>query len=159
MPIRQLVDIIQTHREIVVCDSVASMNAHQSLYHLTDGAYITLPDRLDQFKSLSGLICECSDNSLCVEFHMHVVLQWVSLLQVAAWKETLTWSDIFFPFKGCRRVFIGNAALPRQQSRDLFSPGFTMGKGWTSCADSASAPRESSTKSSHSTISAFSATL
>lgn len=99
MPIRQLVDIIQTHREIVVCDTTASMNAHQSLYHLTDDAYITLPEELDRFTSLSGLICECSDNSLCVEFHMHVVLQWGSLLKVAAWKETLTWSDVFFLLK------------------------------------------------------------
>lgn len=99
MPFAHLVEIIQSHREIVVCDSSASMTSHRDLYRLAEGAYITLPEQPEPFSALKGLIVGCADDPKCAEFHMHVTLRWITLLHVVAWKETLSWTDIYLLLK------------------------------------------------------------
>jgi hypothetical protein len=99
MPTNKVKDIIQYYREIAVCDSLLSKQAHQSLYHLADEAYITLSDQSSFFAAMKSLVTECADNACCIDFHLHMVLQWQSLLQVALWRETPAWSDVFFLLK------------------------------------------------------------
>lgn len=99
MPLQTLVEIIRSHREIAVCDSAVAKVSHRNLYQLPDGAYLDLSGQSDLFDAFSGLIEGCADDAQCVEFRMHVVLRWLPLLHVAAWKPQLDWPDIYLLLK------------------------------------------------------------
>lgn len=99
MPTHQLVEVIQKYREIGICDSGASQHAHRDLYRFADDAYLVLTEHTDPFEEFSRLVLGCARESKCSGFRMHVVFHWRALLQVAAWKEPLTWPDIYLMLK------------------------------------------------------------
>lgn len=99
MPLRQLVEIIQHHKEIALCERGAGVQAHRGLYELPEGAYFTLVGEPDPFVALNELVGKCAVDPACSGFRMHVALQWTTLLQVASGCPTLTWSDIYLLLK------------------------------------------------------------
>jgi hypothetical protein len=99
MPLHALADIVRNHREIAICCGAAAADVHRNLYHLADGAYITIPDGVPSYQAISGLVQTCADDPACREIRLHVVVDWDALLHLSAGKDTLRWPDLYLVLK------------------------------------------------------------
>lgn len=122
------IDNLRENHEIIICDSAVAKQAHKELFRYNDNVYITADETENIFNLISNIVNSCNAESLLCPSKIHLVLNWLNLLQVSLWQAKK-------PTAGDAFTVLKNAGISSQEFQpfknsdvnDIF-PCFYYGK-------------------------------
>lgn len=96
MPLLCPTDNEKNNHQIIICDSEISKHAHKELFHYSDDQYVIINETDNSFDLIFKTVEICNLQMSSCPSKMHIVLNWLNLLQVSLWNaEKPTVGDLF----------------------------------------------------------------
>lgn len=96
MPLICPTDTEKNNHQIIICDSEISKNAHKELFHYNDDEYIIIDEAHIIFDRIFKTVKLCNSDLSSCPSKIHVVLNWLNILQISLWKaEKPTVGELF----------------------------------------------------------------
>ncbi len=86
MPLLCPIEKLKESRELVICDSESSRQAHKELFHFSDDVYILSGEQDNVFDTVLGMINTFNTAPATGPSRIHIVLGWENILRVSSWK-------------------------------------------------------------------------
>lgn len=111
------IDNLNENHEIIICDSAVAKQAHKELFRYSDDVYVTVDNTENIFDIISNTVNLCNAGSQSCPSKIHLVLNWLNLLQVSLWQaKKPTAGDAFTVLKN---TGIGSHELQPFKNSDL----------------------------------------
>ncbi|MBA4349146.1 MAG: hypothetical protein C0415_04045 [Thermodesulfovibrio sp.] len=93
------IEKLKNSKEIIICDSDISRNAHKILFRLNDELYITTNGTDGIFSAVSKTVSYCNTSPSVCPAKIQIVVNWINLLKVSLWKDDISTGEVFMLLK------------------------------------------------------------
>jgi hypothetical protein len=117
MPFLCPIDNLKENHELILCDSAVAKQAHKELFRYKDDVYVTVDNTENVFDAISNTVNSCNAESNSCPSKIHLVLNWLNLLQVSLWKAKKPAAGDVFTL--LRKAGIGSEELQPYKTADI----------------------------------------